>query len=341
MKYLVLSGKDGSSLDLCSKVEAYLKERGIDYTAESDFLVGKEEPAVVIAVGDDGLILSTFRKLGRMQVPVLGISTGASVLSEADAENYRSVIDSIQKGEFNIQKRTRIVAIFGGGEGNKGDGKETAFALNEIGVFPGRSAEILRYTLGIDGKYSFKDNADGVIVSTPTGSTGYAMSCGGPMVIDEPEILTITPVSSMSKSYSPLVVSNGSRIRISGMHAKSGVCAVIDGTERVTIDADSVEIVRSEFPALFVKPKFSQSIVEKLRKRTFTVDHDLVRSMPASAKLIYKTLAYEGEMTQKEIISETYLPARTARYALEILLRKNMISKKPNLNDVRQTVYSV
>ncbi len=286
MAYLILSGKDGSSLELCSKVEAYLKERGIDYVTDDDGGSSREEPTVVIAVGDDGLILSTFRMLGKRAVPVLGISTGASVLSEADAENYGSVIDSIQKGEFNIQKRTRIVAIFGG------NGKETAFALNEIGVFPGRSAEILRYTLSIDGKHSFKDNADGVIVSTPTGSTGYAMSCGGPMVIDEPEIFTITPVSSMSRSYSPLVVSNASRIRISGMHAKSGVCAVIDGTERVSIDADSVEIVRSEFPALFVKPKFSQSIVEKLRKRTFTVDHDQLKSMPPSAKLIYKTLAY-------------------------------------------------
>lgn len=338
MVYLILSGKDGSSVELCSKVKGYLKERGIGYVTDYDGGSSGEELTVVIAVGDDGLILSTFRMLGKRVVPVLGISTGASVLSEADAENYKSVIESIQKGEFNIQKRTRIVAIFGG---NEGDGKETAFALNEIGVFPGRSAEILRYTLSIDGKHSFKDNADGVIVSTPTGSTGYAMSCGGPMVIDEPEIFTITPVSSMSKSYSPLVVSNASRIRISGMHAKSGVCAVIDGTERVSIDADSLEIVRSDFPALFVKPKFSQSIVEKLRKRTFTVDHDMVKSMPASAKLVYKALLYEGEMTQKEIISETYLPARTARYALELLLRKNMISKKPNLNDVRQTVYSV
>lgn len=333
MAYLILSGKDGSSVELRSKVEGYLKERGIVYVTDHDAVSSGEEPAVVIAAGDDGLILSTFRMLGKRGVPVLGISTGASVLSEADAENYKSVIDSIQKGEFSIQKRTRIVAIFGG--------KETAFALNEIGIFPGRSAEILRYTISIDGKHSFKDNADGVIVSTPTGSTGYAMSCGGPMVIDEPEIFTITPVSSMSKSYSPLVVSNASRICISGMHAKSGVCAVIDGTERVSIDADSVEIVRSEFPALFVKPKFSQSIVEKLKKRTFTVDHDLLKSMPPSAKLIYKALAYEGEMTQKEIISETYLPQRTVRYALEILLRKNMISKKPNLNDVRQTVYSV
>lgn len=339
MAYLLLSGKDGNSLELCSKVEAYLAERGIDYVVEGDW--DKEELNVVIAVGDDGLILSTFRKLGSMQVPVLGISTGTSVLSEADAENYRSVIESIQKGEFNIQKRTRIVAIFGGSEGNKGDGKETAFALNEIGVFPGRSAEILRYTLSIDGRYSFKDNADGVIVSTPTGSTGYAMSCGGPMVIDEPEIFTVTPVSSMNRSYSPLVVPNASRIRISGMHAKSGVCAVIDGTERVSLDGDSVEIVRSLFPALFVKPKYSQSIVEKLRKRSFAVDHDLVKSMPPSAKLVYKALAYEGEMTQKEIIAETYLPARTVRYALLLLVKKNIINTKPNLNDVRQTVYSV
>lgn len=325
--YCLCSDKDRSSTELLLKVRAYLFERGIACSDNPD------KAEMIFAVGDDRFILSTFKDLGSKRIPVFGITPGVGVLTEANVQNYEDLIANIVKGDYRVLERARLVASY--------SGLETPFALNEIGIFPSRSAELMRYTLSIDDEDFFKDTADGVIVSTPTGSTGYAMSVGGPMVVDEPEIFTVTPVSSMDRAYSPLVVPNGSVIRISGIQAKSSVSLVIDGKDRIALVGDSLEISRSKYPALFVVTKNSQSIVDRLRKRAVEVNPEVIKDMPPSAKLVYKALVYEGEMTQKEIIAETYLPARTVRYAIDILLEKNMISLKPNLNDVRQTVYSV
>ncbi len=323
--YCVLADKDKVACEIADRVRAVLRGLGVEYGGEYD------GSSMVFACGDDAFVLSVFRELGVRQVPVLGI--GGGVLSEANHENYENVVRRVVRGGFAIDERARLVASF--------DGRESPFALNEIGIFPRRSAELLRYALGIDNEYFFRDTADGVIVSTPTGSTGYAMSAGGPMVIGDADVFTVTPVSPMRRSYAPIVVSSGARIRISGLEAKSSVCAVVDGVVRIAVDCDCVEVVRSSYPALFVKPKNSQSIVERLRKRSVGVNHAKVKSLSPSAKLVYKVLGFEGEMTQKEIVERTYLPQRTVRYALEVLSSAGVIQRRASLLDVRQTVYSV
>ena len=323
--YCVVAAKDKWACEIAEKVRSVLRGVGVEYAQEY------HGSSMVFACGDDAFILSVFRELGLMQVPVLGI--GGGVLSLANPGNYEDIVRRVVGGEFAVDERARLVASF--------DGRESPFALNEIGIFPRRSAELLRYTLGIDNEYFFRDTADGVIVSTPTGSTGYAMSAGGPMVIGDADVFTVTPVSSMRRSYAPIVVSGGVRIRISGLEAKSSVCAVVDGVVRIAVDCDCVEVVRSSCPALFVKPKNSQSIVERLRKRSVEVNHATVRSLSPSAKLVYKVLSFEGEMTQKEIVAGTYLPQRTVRYALEVLSSAGVIQRRASLLDVRQTIYSV
>lgn len=323
--YCVVAAKDKGSSEVAERILAVLGEFGLESGSRYD------GSSMIFACGDDAFILSVFRELGSRQVPVLGI--GGGVLSEANGGNCEEVVKTVVRGEFTVDERARLVASF--------DGHVSPFALNEIGIFPRRSAELMRYALGIDDEYFFRDTADGVIVSTPTGSTGYAMSAGGPMVIGDADVFTVTPVSSMRRSYAPIVVSSGARIRISGLEAKSSVCAVVDGVERIALDCDCVEIVRSSYPALFVKPKNSQSIVERLRKRSVEVNHVKVRSLSPSAKLVYKVLSFEGEMTQKEIVARSYLPQRTVRYALEVLSRKGVIRRRASLLDVRQTVYSV
>lgn len=332
--YFLRSGRDSASLQLQKKIENFLSKNNLQYEKGADFdNIHRINPEHILIIGSDSQILSAFNELGPKQIPLLGISTGASVLSEANSANYKSIIQNIEKGEYTVQERTRLVAHY--------NSSTTPFALNEIGIFPKRSAELVRYTLSIDNEHIFKDTADGVIVSTPTGSTGYAVSAGGPMVIDEPAIFTITPISSMHRSYPPLVVPNASTIRISGIQSKSSVCAIVDGMDRITLDCDSISIVKSGYPALFIIPKYTQSIVDKLKKRSLKTNHDRIKFIPPSAKLIYKVLTYEGGMTQKEIIRETYLPPRTVRYALDLLSKNSIIKRSPNLNDIRQTVYSV
>ena len=115
----------------------------------------------------------------------------------------------------------------------------------------------------------------------------------------------------------------------------------MDGAVRVQLKASSVEIEKSKYDALFIEFSKDYSIEDKLKKRTSVSATKETKSLPPSAKLVYKILSYEGKLTQKEVINITNLPERTVRYALGLLLKKRLITQQPYLNDARQTVYGV
>tara|TARA_B100001971_G_C17869057_1_gene372257 strand:+ start:164 stop:511 length:348 start_codon:yes stop_codon:yes gene_type:complete len=115
----------------------------------------------------------------------------------------------------------------------------------------------------------------------------------------------------------------------------------MDGAVRVPLKASSVEIEKSKYDAYFIEFSKHYSIENKLKKRTSTSTTKETKSLPPSAKLVYKLLSYEGNLTQKEVINISNLPERTVRYALELLLNKQLITQQPYLNDARQTVYGV
>jgi NAD+ kinase len=176
-------------------------------------------------------------------------------------------------------------------------------------------------------------------MATPTGSTGYSFSAGGPVILDEPEIFILTPISSLDK-HSSVIVSNKTKIKITDIQGKKPT-VIIDGEIRIPLEKDVLEINKSEYNANFVKFSDKYSIEEKLKKRTIVVGTEKIKNLPPSAKLIYKLLTYEETMTQKDIINKSYLPERTVRHALEILMAKGLIKKRPYLNDARQTIYSI
>ena len=117
--------------------------------------------------------------------------------------------------------------------------------------------------------------------------------------------------------------------------------AIVDGEIRVPVHADEVTIEKSPYDANFIQFSNEYSIESKLKKRTLKTNIDKLKNMPASAKLLYKILMHEGNMTQKEIINASLLPERTVRYALDILLKNDLITSQPHFIDARQTVYGV
>ena len=319
--YFIYSTKD---LELAKQVTACLKRKKLDVTEE----LSKAE--VIFAVGDDNTILNAFRDLGKNEIPVLGIASGSSFLAQSDANNFENHINLIQKNKFNIFKRARIVAKINNAYYS---------ALNDIGIFPSKSASLMRYNLNINNELLWKDNADGLIVATPTGSTGYSYSAHGPIIVDEPKVLSITPISSIEKKSS-LIIPNNSEVLIDNIQTSNPVI-IMDGDVRVKLKADSAEIKKSKYDALFVQFSKEYAIEDKLKKRTATFRREKTKNLPASAKLVYQALSYEGNLTQKELINFTFLPERTVRHALEILLKKRLITMQPYLNDARQSIYGV
>ncbi|MCH8003456.1 MAG: NAD(+)/NADH kinase [Nanoarchaeota archaeon] len=181
--YFITSNDTFDSLELRKKVSSYLKKKNMP------FIAGKNTKGIdaeyILAIGDDNLILETFRSLEKKQIPLLGIASTQSFLAQSDAASFQQHIDLIKKKKYKIFKRSRIVASFNG---------QKYSALNDIGIFSSKSASLIRYSLNLNSGQLWKDNADGIIVSTPTGSTGYSFSAHGPIILDEPSILSITPI---------------------------------------------------------------------------------------------------------------------------------------------------
>ena len=335
--YLITSKTDRESLGLAKIVAGYLKENNMKYSLGREINaaghksgLGKEHE-IIVAIGDNKFILETFRRLGKSQTPVFAVASTQSFLAQANSLNFKRYLISIKKGKYEIFKRARLVAKF-----NKAT---TPIGLNDIGLFCSKSASLLKYSLVLNDEMFWKDSSDGIIVATPTGSTGYSLSAGGPIVLDEPHIFTIASISSLEK-HSPLIVSDNTKIKITDIEGNNPMI-IVDGEVRIPIHTDKVAIEKSPYDANFVIFSKEYAIESRLKKRTLKINIDKLKGMPASAKLVYKILATEGNMTQKEIINASLLPERTVRYALVVLLKNNLISSQPHFTDARQTVYGV
>ncbi|MBI2659973.1 NAD(+)/NADH kinase [Candidatus Woesearchaeota archaeon] len=333
--YLITARDDKESQELAKNAANYLKENRMKYA------LGKEIPAgnkkyvadyeIIIAIGDNKFILETFRKLGKLQIPVFAIASTQSFLAQANSLNFRHYLGLIRKKKYEVFRRARLIARF-----NK---SVTPIGLNDIGLFCSKSASLLEYSLKLNNEVFWKDSSDGIVIATPTGSTGYSFSAGGPIILGEPHILTIASISSLEK-HSPLVIADDVKIKIADISGNNPVI-IVDGEIRVPVHADEITIEKSPYDANFVIFSKEYSVESRLKKRTLKTNIDRLKDMPASAKLVYNLLVHDGNMTQKELINASLLPERTVRYALDILIRNNLITSQPHFTDARQTVYGI
>lgn len=323
-----------------------LENRKIDFIIE-DKLAGNlkgydGEPIrrmdvdVLAIIGSDRLLLKKLLELRKTEIPILPLASKGQpdFLFEISATNFDGILSDLLDTKWKKEERRRLVAEI--------SGKETPPLLNDIGIFARRSATLIRYSLLIDDEQFWKDGSDGLIVATPTGSTAYSLSVGGPVVLSSSPVFSIIPVNSVNPARRPLIISDELVIEIKELTSSVAIEAILDGQIRRKVDSHPVRIWRSDSSAMFVK--FSEERVEELRgkllKKTETAD-DVAQELPPSAKLVFKVLEYQGQLSQKEIIEETLLPPRTVRYALSLLMSEGLVTKKLSLRDSRQGLYHV
>ncbi|MBI1936307.1 NAD(+)/NADH kinase [Candidatus Woesearchaeota archaeon] len=326
--YLVTSNKNRESLELAKIVLSYLKQNKMKAASDSELKLDFE---MIFAIGDDRFLLETFRKLGKNQKPVLPIASSQSFFAQVNSLNIKHYLNLLKKNKFELYKRSRLEAKF--------DKSSSPIALNDIGLFSSKSASLLRYTLYLNNEIFWKETGDGLIISTPTGSTGYSLSAGGPIIVGEPNIFSVTPISSLEK-HSPAIVSDSAKIRISDIEGDRPLL-IIDGEIRMPVKSNELIIERSQHDANFVIFSKEHQLESKLKKRTLHLDMGKIKGLPASSKLLYRILMHEGNMTQKELVNASALPERTARYALALLVSKGLVSTQTHFTDARQTVYGV
>lgn len=171
-----------------------------------------------ISLGGDGTLLDSITYVGKYEVPVIGINTGRlGFLATVSREETEHALDNLFKGNYSIDERTMLRLV---SDPKLFDG--TRFALNDFTIMKKDTSSMITVHVSVDGELLNSYWADGVIVSTPTGSTGYSLSCGGPLVFPESESFIITPVSPHNLGARPIVVSDRSEItfRIEGRSKK-------------------------------------------------------------------------------------------------------------------------
>jgi NAD+ kinase len=205
----------------------------------------------VISIGGDGALLSAIRRMREVQLPILGIHIGTlGFLNIANKKNYLEIVESIFLNKVHYREKTLISAIFK----NDDSINKTFYAFNEIYINQSNISRLISLEVNIDGVELNKYKCDGLIISTPTGSTAYSLSAGGPIVTDSINGFILNPVSPHSLSTRSIVVSDKSNIeiRLIGSNKEITVCA--DGQKSgLLFNNSKIFITKSKFFAKIIE----------------------------------------------------------------------------------------
>lgn len=224
----------------------------------------------ILVLGGDGTLLRAARRLAGLNVPLLGVNLGRmGFLTELERSDLYEGLEKFLRGEYAIEERMMLESVLWRG----GEAVERSLALNDVVVHRGPFARIIALEAHIDGHYFTTYEGDGVIISTPTGSTAYSLSAGGPLVAPDVPVILITPICPHSFYSRPLVISNGKRIKIVLHPRFDEVMLTIDGQYGVRLEAgDKIEVCRSSQVTRLVKLK-GRHFFEVLREK-FTRNND-------------------------------------------------------------------
>ena len=202
-----------------------------------------------ISLGGDGTLLESLTHIGKLELPILGINTGRlGFLATTTKYNIVLAIDSLYNNLFSYDYRTLIRL-----ESDSGIFKGKNFGMNEFTILKKDTSSMIVVHTYIDGEYLNSYWADGLIVATPTGSTGYSLSCGGPLVLPQSHNFVITPVSPHNLNVRPMVVSDTSVISFEIEGRNNNFLVSLDSRSQ-TVDASIQMSVRKEdFKAKLVK----------------------------------------------------------------------------------------
>lgn len=229
-------------------------------------IAAAEGAEIVFALGGDGTFLRAAELARPAKVPLIGINLGkVGFLSKAEASDLEPVLEKISAGDFTIDERLAI-------EGRilrQGVGDDAArhVALNDIVIARGSLARVCRLDVSIDDSHLATFIADGLVVASPTGSTGYSFSAGGPILDPESRNLVVTPIAAYLSAIRSVVVSPQQVVRCRVVDAFEALVSV-DGREDLPIAVgDVVEVRAMDRPIRLIEPKGAQPFWDLLRHK--------------------------------------------------------------------------
>jgi len=202
--------------------------------------IGEKADLLVVA-GGDGTILSVADKLGDASPPIFGINVGSlGFLTTASSQSFREAVESIAQGKITFSNRTLLEVALRDGK----EKQEPMIALNDAVFSRGELSRLIRLHTRVNGEALTEFNADGLIIATPTGSTAYSLSAGGPIMEPESGVFVITPICPHVLTNRSIIVSENSIIEVEASEPDYPVYLTIDGREPVRIAKDATVEIR-------------------------------------------------------------------------------------------------
>ena len=195
------------------KVEVNKVFRGDDF--DSDF---------VISMGGDGTFLKSVSRVGEKSIPIIGVNMGRlGFLADVSPNDFRCCLESLYSGEYTVENRTLMEVVA------NADFAGSKYALNDVAILKRDNASMISIHTDINGNYLTTYQADGLVISTPTGSTAYSLSNGGPIIVPGTKVFSLTAVAPHSLNVRPMVIADNSELTFQVECRSSHFLLAIDG----------------------------------------------------------------------------------------------------------------
>ncbi len=242
---------------------AWLRERGKDVVLDGKTasLIGEHSTAkktqiaaradMVVVLGGDGTMLNAARLVEEQGVPILGVNMGGlGFLTEVTLDQLFPTLERVFAGEFTLEDRLMLRAEIH----RHGEHVAQATVLNDVVVSKGTLARMIEVQIAIDGRFVTSLRGDGVILSTPTGSTAYSLSAGGPIIAPSVQALILTPICPHTLTHRPLLIPSNAMLEVTLTSKDEGAMTTFDGQVGVAItQGDTVAVGASKHATRLIR----------------------------------------------------------------------------------------
>ena len=196
---------------------------------------------LLIVLGGDGTLLGVARDInGKYDVPILGVNIGnLGFLSSIEIQDFSEALKKIKNGQYIIQNRILLECTM-----LNQDDNDKGKALNDVVIARGTLSRMAKFEVFIDNKLYYRFKGDGLIVSTPTGSTGYSFSAGGPFIYPDVDVIILTPICPHTRGMQPIVLKSSSEILIKAENYNGEIFLTFDGQEAKQINDNTSIIIK-------------------------------------------------------------------------------------------------
>ena len=242
---------------LTKEIQLNIEPTGLieDNRFEADF---------AISMGGDGTFLQTATRIGDKGIPIVGINMGRmGFLADVSGDEIDATIDCIYNGDYRLEERSVLEVRM---NGTAPVPSNYPYALNEVAVLKRDNSSMISIRVDINGEYLTTYQADGLIINTPTGSTGYALSVGGSIMSPNAGTLGITPVAAHSLNVRPITICDDSEVKLSVSSRSHNFLVAIDGRSETCDENTSLTIRRAPYNISVLK-RPSSSFFRTLREK--------------------------------------------------------------------------